>query len=51
VHDIEVTIANHRDNSFSDAKLKNDRAEFKKISKFSSRSTKETMTISKAVPV
>jgi len=44
---MEVIIANRRDNAFRDAKSKNDRAEFKKNAKFSSSSTKETMTISK----
>jgi len=48
VYDMEVTIAYHRNNSFSVAESKKDRAEFKKNVKFSKSSTKEAMTISKA---
>jgi len=45
---MEVTIANRRDSSFSVDESKNDKAEFKKNVKFSTSSTKEAITISKA---
>jgi len=47
---VEVTIANHRNNSFNVVESKNDRVEFMKNAKFSARSTKEAMTNSKAGP-
>jgi len=50
-HDMEITIANHCDSSFSVAELINDRAEFKKNVKFSTSSIKVVMTISKVGPV
>jgi len=45
---MEVTIGNHCDSSFSVNGLKKDKAEFGETAKFSTRSTKEAMTISKA---
>jgi len=50
-HDMEVTIANRRDSSFSVTESKNDGAEFKKNAKFSTSLIKETITISKASPI
>jgi len=50
-HDMEVTIANHHDSSFSIAESKNDRDEFKKNVKFSTNLIKEMMTIAKVGPV
>ena len=46
-HDMEATIANHRDTSFNFAKLKKDKAKFKRNVKFSNNSNKEAMSISK----
>ena len=46
-HDMEVTIANHCDNSFSVAESKKDSAKFRKNAKFSTSSTKEAITTSK----
>ena len=50
-HDMEVTIANRRDNSFNVAESKRDMVEFMKNAKFSTSSTQEMMTISRAGPV
>jgi len=50
-HDMEVTIANCRDNSFGFVKLKMDTVEFKRNVEFSKNSTKEAMFISKAEPI
>jgi len=50
-HNMEVTTTNRHDNSFNVAELKKDRAEFKKSVKFSTSSTKEAMTVSRARPV
>jgi len=47
-HDIELTIANRRRTSFSVVESKNDGAKLNKNIKFSTSSTKETMTTSKA---
>ena len=44
---MEVIIANHHRTSFSFAKSKKDKDEFKRIAKFSKNSTKEVMSISK----
>jgi len=43
---MEVTIANCHNSSISVAESKNDRPEFKKNAKFSTRSTKEVMAVS-----
>jgi len=45
---MEATIVDRRDSSFDVAELKKDRAEFRKSAKFSTSSTEELMTISKA---
>ena len=50
-HEMEITIANCCGCSLGAAELKNDRAKFKKNVKYSTNSTKEVMTISKAGPV
>ena len=50
-HDMEVTIANRRDSSFSVAEAKNDSAKFKKNVKFSTSSIEEATAISKVEPV
>jgi len=50
-HDVELTIANSHDNSFSVVESKKNRAEFGNNAKFCTSSTKEAMTISKAMPV
>jgi len=49
--DMEVTITNHCNISFSVVELKKDWAEFKKNVKFSKSSSKQAMTISKVEPV
>ena len=50
-HDMEVTIANHRESSFNVVESKKNRDEFRKSVMFSTSSTKEAMTIFKARPV
>jgi len=50
-HDMEVTIANHRDSSFNAAESKKDNIKFRKNVTFSKSSTKEAMTISNAKPI
>jgi len=45
---MEVTIVSHRDSSLSFVELKRDRTEVKKNVKFSKRSAKEMMTVTKA---
>jgi len=50
-HDMEVTIPNYHENSFSLVELKKDRVKFRKNVKFSTSLTKEMMTISRAEPV
>jgi len=46
MHDMKVTIANHR-NSLSFVELKKDKVEFKRNIEFSNNSTKEAMSIFK----
>jgi len=46
-HDMEVTIANHHDNSFGFVKSKNDKAKFKTNVEFSKKSTKVAMSVFK----
>jgi len=50
-HNMEVTIANRRCNSFHFTESKKDKVEFKRNVKFSKNSTKEAMFISIGEPI